>query len=386
MENISLALSIYRRNDYYMTNIKENKNVARDKYIDLARAFAIICVVLCHSVESVYYTINWESLSTYSQFFKIFTFTIGRIGVPIFLCISGALLLRKNIENDEGVKKFYKKNLLPIFLTTEIWNIIYYVFLCIWKGNNFNFKILLETMLFMRNSEAPNMWYMPMILGIYIAIPFLAEIVKRFSLKTLSIPMIIVGMFTIIFPSLSTIIQDKSIASNVIDMSFLGSAYGLYVLLGYYISNSYKIQKISKRIIVLSIIITYFITVGIQIYLWNLGIKYNLWYNFLPLFLLGISIFCLFKKMEKIKLSEKFYKLIYTLSKYSFAIFFVHIIVRYLVRDYINSFNLINPIKVILTFIVLLIMSIIIIRILKIIPIIRKYVLFMKEEEKNGTN
>lgn len=366
-----------------MTRIEESKDTIqneREKYIDLARVFAILCVVLCHSVESVYYNINWETLSIYSQYFKILTFTIGRIGVPIFLCISGTLLLRKNIKNDEGVIKFYKKNLLPLFITTEIWNIIYYIFLCFWKGNNFDLEILLKTMMFMRNSEAPNMWYMPVILGIYIAVPFLAEIVKKFSLKTLCIPMTIVGIYTVIFPSLSIIMQDKSIASRVLDTAFLGSVYGLYILVGYYISISNKIQNIPKKMIVAFIVIIYFITVGIQIWLWNVKIKYNLWYNFLPLFLLGIAIFGLLKKMEQSNLCNKFYNLIYILSKYSFAIFFVHIIIRYFIRDMINSFNISNPAKVMLTFTGLLCTSIIVIKIMKSIPIIRKYIFLMKED------
>ena len=363
-----------------MNLINENKSVKREKYIDIARVFAILCVVLCHSVESVYFYIGWSTLSVYSQVVKILFYTIGRIGVPIFLFISGALLLRKNIEDGDGVKKFYKKNLIPLLVTTEIWNIIYYIFLCVYKGNSFNFKIFIETLLFMRNSEAPNMWYMPVILGIYVAIPFVSIIVKKFNKKDILIPIVLVFITSLLLPTISTITQDKTLGNTVLNVSFLGGVYGLYLILGYYISKSNYIKKIHNYVIWITTLITLIITVIIQICLWNNGIKYNMWYNFLPLFILSTVVFMLFKKNENININEKLYKIIYTISNQSLAIFFVHIIMRYLLKDYINSINIINPLKVIVTFIILLGTSLIIVNILKKIKLIKKYVLFIRND------
>ena len=66
--------------------------------LDIARTFAILCVVLCHSVECVY-KMNlqeWNSYSNTSNIIKIILFTIGRLGVPIFLLLTGYLTLNKN--------------------------------------------------------------------------------------------------------------------------------------------------------------------------------------------------------------------------------------------------------------------------------------------------
>ena len=362
-----------------MQNTEKNVMKHRDIYLDIARTFAILCVVLCHAVENVYITIDWSNLSIFSQCFKIFTFTLGRIGVPIFLCISGSLLLRKNIEKEEGVIKFYKKNLLPLFIITELWIIIYYVFLCVWNGTSFNFKVLLETLFFMRHSQVPNMWYMPMILGMYLAIPFLSIIVKRFSLRVMCIPMIVAGIYTILFPSIFVFTQDAIMNSRVLDISFLGGVYGLYILLGYYISRSDKIKEIPKFILWAIVGLCYVITVVNQIYLCNSNIDYNLWYNFLPLFVLGIAVFSLFKRMENISLKERWKKILYTISNWSLAIFFIHAIVIYLIRDFINAFQVMNPVKVILLFITVVLISIIATKIMKTIPIFRKYLLLIKE-------
>ena len=102
----------------------------RNIKLDVARTFAILCVILCHSVETLYNFTpqGWKVLSNQSRIFMFATFTIGRLGVPIFLFLSGALLLKKNIESDVDVINFYKKSWLPLFIVNECWVIIYNIF------------------------------------------------------------------------------------------------------------------------------------------------------------------------------------------------------------------------------------------------------------------
>lgn len=71
------------------------KTSKRIQSYDMARTFAILCVVLCHSVEFAYSNINYMNLSEISQVFRIIFFTVGRLGVPIFLFLTGALTLKK---------------------------------------------------------------------------------------------------------------------------------------------------------------------------------------------------------------------------------------------------------------------------------------------------
>ena len=54
-------------------NVKtiSNYNVKRIKYIDIMKGVAIICVVLCHAVESAYSGAEWIALSNMSKIFKI---------------------------------------------------------------------------------------------------------------------------------------------------------------------------------------------------------------------------------------------------------------------------------------------------------------------------
>ena len=107
-------------------NLEKNRII----YLDIARTFAIIFVVLCHSVELIY-KMNlqgWISISLNARIFKTIVFTLGRIGVPLFLFLTGYLLLNRKYDNDADIKKFYKKNLLPLIVTTEVWILIYNIY------------------------------------------------------------------------------------------------------------------------------------------------------------------------------------------------------------------------------------------------------------------
>ena len=96
-------------------------------WLDYARCFAIICVVLIHGVERIYVYDAQQTamLSAGSLLFRNIAFVAGRLGVPVFLAITGYLLLDRDYSSADKIFRFYKHNLLPIIITTEIWNLIY---------------------------------------------------------------------------------------------------------------------------------------------------------------------------------------------------------------------------------------------------------------------
>lgn len=222
--------------------------------LDIARTFAILCVILCHSSEALY-QINksgWNALSNQSRIFMILSHTIGRLGVPIFLFLSGALLLKKNIDSDEDVFKFYKYNLLPLFIVNEIWVVIYNIFFYVTnQRNNVTLEFLIKELLCLKQVPVPNMWYFPMILGMYLGIPFVAKIVKTFSFKSLSI--LLSGTFIVSFalPAINILLKIFGVANkwnSLLDISFFGGAYGLYIVLGYFIANNKLINLTNLHI------------------------------------------------------------------------------------------------------------------------------------------
>lgn len=312
---------------------------------DIARTIAIICVVLCHSIQTAYINMNTMLLSNISQIFRIMIFTIGRLGVPIFLFLTGALILKKEIENDYDVLKFYKKNLIPLLITVEIWNILYNIFLAI-LYKTFDLKIFIYNILFFTYVNVPNMWYMPMILGIYLAIPFLAKIVKTFTIKTIKIPMLVVLTVTMLVPSLNVILNIFQLKnySVILDISYLGGTYGLYIILGYYLTNNKLLKNIKSLWIWVSMVIAFVLTFFVQYISYKKNIDYDLWYNFITVLICGV---CLFEIITRIKLNEKniFIKITRYISKISLGIFFMHEIFLKIFEKHIGILKVNNPIK-----------------------------------------
>ena len=91
----------YHLPDKEQTSILSNSH---KKYfsLDFLRAFAILCVILVHTTERVY-QINLDAMPVYSlqrQIFALTLFTIGRMGVPIFLFLTGYLFLNRHYTKE----------------------------------------------------------------------------------------------------------------------------------------------------------------------------------------------------------------------------------------------------------------------------------------------
>lgn len=346
----------------------------RMQNLDIARTFAIFCVVICHCIETAYTNIQYIQLSNISQIFRIIFFTIGRLGVPIFLFLTGALILKKQIENDEDVNEFYKRNLLPLFLTIEIWNIIYNIFLAI-MNQKFNIRDLFKDILFFKQVDLPNMWYMPMILGMYIVIPFVAKIVKTFSLKTLKIPIIFTSIVSVFLPSINVILYYLGMNQYkvIIDVSFLGGIYGLYILIGYYIKDG-----LLKKYNSVSIFIIFIITCIFQYFTYKTELGYNVWYDFITLFISSVCIFELFTRIPNKENENILIKITKYISKISLGIFFLHEIFLNIFVRYTSKLDYSNPLESMILFLLSIVCSIVFIYLSSKVKFIREKIFLIK--------
>ena len=84
--------------------LPEKDHRPREYWLDLARAVAIISVSFNHALNRSFLT-GTDSLSEYLQMsapasvLKAFLYAFSRIGVPLFLMITGALLIPRNYED-----------------------------------------------------------------------------------------------------------------------------------------------------------------------------------------------------------------------------------------------------------------------------------------------
>ncbi len=356
-------------------------NTIRIVKLDIARTFAIFCVVLCHCSEMIYTQqwLNIDGTTITSRLFMVATFTIGRMGVPIFLFLSGALLLKKSIDDDDDILRFYKHNLLPLIIVNEIWVLLYKLYSVYVLNGSFRVIDLIKELLLIKNCPMTNMWYMPVIIGIYIGVPFLAKIVKTFSFKSVQVIMIAIFIFSFIVPGLnvfSKVFNINEIFGSDIYVAYM--AYVLYILLGYYINN--KKIKINKVLLIFVFLSCYTVTVYVEMCSFKsvLVDRYKVWYDF-PFLLIGSA--CLFDIFIQIKdegINKNIAKVFTYISKMSMGIFFMHVLILMTLIKYMGQITGRLSLDVIILLFITFFLSIFIVTILSRFKYLKKYMFLIK--------
>lgn len=293
----------------------------RDKVIDLARAFAIICVILTHTTETTY-QLQAEAVwgGKHIKLLALSLFAIGRLGVPIFLFLTGYLLLDREYSM-EKMKHFWNNNLKSLFMITEIWIIIYFVFLCLFYNVSPDWMKLIKQITFLKNPDINHLWYMGQILRLYLALPIVANVLLHMEKKMIVILTVIAFIYTFLPSTLNPILSliNEEYIYPQINTNFFGGHYGLMILMGWMLKKGY-FDKIKNWIIALAGLLSYGGVVWMEFYSYEQGITYNVWYDFAPLVLTSFCILALVLRMKIIPFKEAFSWIGYS----SFAVYLIH--------------------------------------------------------------
>ena len=351
--------------------MEKKKVKKRVEWIDFVRALAILTVLYIHANDGIF-IISSDATLHHTLFSRIFNFAslfIGRIGVPIFLMITGYLLLDR-VYNDERVRQFWEKNCKGLIIVTIIWAIIYAISLQFITVSSITVNFGEAGTLFFSH-----MWYMPMIIGMYLSMPFVSMALRHFDKKTIWQATIVFTLLAFILPFITTIFDLVGIKNVAVQycLGFSGGVYGIYIILGYLIKQG-QFKKISSMKLWIITIVSFLICLLFQYYTFKVGYDFRLWYEF-PFVLTGS--FAIFELCSRMK-SVKAYPLIIFLSKYSFAVFLVHNLFRLPLLPLVVQLPFTEPVKAIILWILLIIFSYVAVVIIYRIPKFGKYILYMR--------
>jgi surface polysaccharide O-acyltransferase-like enzyme len=193
-------------------------------YLDQLRALAIVAIILCHVANlwagSPNGSFNWDM----RYFFNI----AGRFGVPIFLMLSGVLLLNRDYKIWEFMKRRFPRILNPFIF----WMIIAIIFGVISQDKFSYFNSVTSAVPYIVKTFLTSRWYVWMIIGVYLVMPIINDFVKNRGLRGVEY-FLLLWFITSILSSLS-LYFNKSM--YFLDLSFFAGPVG-YVLLGYYLHN-----------------------------------------------------------------------------------------------------------------------------------------------------
>lgn len=364
----------------------------RTHWLDAARSLAIVLVVMCHSVEA-YFALNREFVSGLdfaSKGFAFVVFNLGRIGVPLFLFISGFLLLDRD-WTPKSIMAFWKSRWLPLLLCVETWVVLYNVFL--WSnGHPIEIKRMICNMLFVGRIDMKHFWYMPVILGLYLFLPIMGLALKQLKPRTVAFPLAVVSLYAFGIPIVAQIFDTlhKTIKPMAfLDLGFSGGIYGIYLIFGWCVKRG-AFKKLSAPALGLIALASFLGCVLLQTWCYENGSAYNVWYNNGLLLLCGLSLFELFSHLpnrlfvrrpdcEELACERTMFgRACYCISYYSFAIYLVHYPILLVLTPYIDQIPIMPSAKTAVAFCALLTTSLAASWLLSKIPRVGKPLLYLK--------
>lgn len=261
-------------------------------------------------------------------------FTIGRIGVPIFLMISGYLLLSREWNQDNCIK-FWKKNWLRLFICTEIWWVIYDVVIFFMGVKKITLLDFFENLLFVKIVEFPHVWYMNMILGLYILIPFVGVALNKFSVKILKFPILFYLFYETIVPLLAAIVKAlglQPIGSQILP-GFSGEVFGLYLIMGFLIYNK-VFDKIENKWLIFISVFSIIGAVALQIWSLYCEQNYQIWYDNGLLLFASVPVMIIMSRITEYP--KGIDAVCRSVAKHSFGIYLLHKLVLVVVHNFIS--------------------------------------------------
>ena len=354
----------------------KNNLMQRQYHLDYLRVFASIAIILLHvSAQNMPYV---ELAGAEWNIYNICN-SASRWGVPVFVMMSGALFIPREIPT----KTLYKKYISRMAIAYVVWSAFYAIVDPI--GNLIfteGYKISITEIMGNFISGAVHLWFLPMIIGLYMCIPLIKQLTKNDSLIKYFLLLSFVFCFiktqtelvvtNLLSGSVQTIFENVDILFKNFNINLI-LGYTSYFILGFYL-NKTEINKKTRGLIYILGVIGLILTI-----LLNLSASKNAEKSTETFFsassvnvlLMTIAVFVWFK--YNAKGNDKLNKIIVKLSKYSFGAFLVHIFILKVLHTFgiqSTSFHLVLSVPSITIFTA--ITSYLISLVLNKIPVIKK--------------
>lgn len=304
------------------------ERVVRRNWIDALRVLMCLFVVILHVASSGVVRkgawlngIEWQ----YSNIWD----GLVRCAVPVFVMISGALLLSGNCDTSP---KRMKERACRIIEAYFFWSLVYSVWYMsvLYKGNPFSVDGFIAFLGKVILGGYGHLWFLPMMLGVYLVLPFMKKVAEDEILTRRYL--LLWGFFWSVVPviRLFPVIGDVVYSFFSSIQVFLPLGYSGLFLLGHVLYEKVLARKVEIIIcimgitgIIVTIVGTSLLTNGSDRAVLPL---YDYW---MPNVIMpAVMFFTLFKKLDgRIEVRGCLDVIIRGLSSLTFGIYLVHILI-----------------------------------------------------------
>ena len=242
-------LLLYQKNMKVASIEKDNKRII---WLDFVKFIAISMMIAVHCTDNVTPTERSEAwYNLWGSFYGSFM----RPAIPLFVMVTGALLLPVK----ENISTFYTKRLTRLVIPFIVWSVLYNLFPWItgllglsptiindffaWAEPDQSFSGALHNILmipFNFSMLAVQMWYVYLLIGLYLYMPFFSAWVKQASVKEQKI-FLTLWFISLFIPYLREYLTKDlwgTCSWNEFGLLYYFAGFNGYLLLGYYIKNN----------------------------------------------------------------------------------------------------------------------------------------------------
>jgi surface polysaccharide O-acyltransferase-like enzyme len=316
------------------TIIPDNKqNIT---WINNLRLLAMFAVIVLHTASPLLFRYNnvpvnnWIIADTYNA--------IVRFAVPMFVMITGALLLHREYE----LSSFLKKRIGRLILPFLFWSLVYigyqwYIEIIVFSDDAWaNVKLILSQL---KTGASYHLWYVYLLIGLYLFIPILSRFVRNATEKEI--------LYFLAIWFLTILISKPYLTQfdTAVDLRYFTGYIG-YLVLGYYLAyKRFTIPYLAFPALLIFAACVVLITCGT----YYLQIKDHelstFFYEPIGPFVVALSasVFLAAKNI-KVKMKPIFNTIFLNAGKYTLGIYLIHALVLNILELNNITYDIFNPI------------------------------------------
>ena len=337
-------------------------------WISNLRLMALYAVIILHCTAPL--LMGYGKVSVNDWWVADFLNAMVRFAVPVFVMITGALLLHREYE----IGGFLKKRLTRVVIPFLFWSLVYVWYS--WYNEEITFGAdawanTKQVLHLLKYGSSYHLWYVYMLIGLYFFIPVIGKFVRNAPEKEIL-------YFLIVWFAVMLITQPYLTRYNpAVDMHYF-AGYAGYLVLGHYLAfKDFNVKYLGRWMILLFVFSIILIAVGSR-----LLIQYPSWPGTMlyepvnpAVLTLSASIFIIVK-LTVTKMPPVITRMRDFAGKYNYGIYLAHALVLYFLDDPFGiSYKLCTPIIAIpLTALICFLITLLLVWIVNKIPFIGKWV------------
>jgi len=310
---------------------------ANINWISNIRIIALYAVIVLHCSSLL--LMQYGKVPMQAWWVADFLNAITRFAVPVFVMITGALLLNREYE----IGDFLKKRLTRVVVPFLFWSLVYVGYS--WYNEDIKFGSdaianVRQVLHLLLHGASYHLWYVYMLIGLYFFIPVLSKFVRNASEKE-------IVYFLIVWLVVMLITQPYLVRYNpAVDMHYFAGFAG-YLVLGHYLAyKDFKIKNLLLYMILLFLCSIVIIAVGSKLVINYPQFPGTMLYEPVSpaVVALAASVFII-AKLTIVQMSPAVIRIRDFVGKYNYGIYLAHALVLYFLDDLAGiSYKLCTPI------------------------------------------